>query len=147
MYELSDFAADKLARTVFFAPMLSIAKKTKHALDCADALFSSFDKTGEAFFLVIASAFLGRIENDLCYRGGTDEQIVAVMDKNLYAKLKIEELKGTNEALKRSFGRFGEEAELNLFKSNLEKRVKAISGRRSELLKNPAYKAILDKYI
>ncbi len=146
MYELADFAADKLARTLFFAPMLSIEEKTKHALDCADALFSSFDKTGEAFFLVIASAFLGRIENDLCYRGGTDEKVIAVMDKNLYAKKRIEELRAKNEALNSAFERYGEAISENFFKYNLDYRTNAKGGRRAELLKNPDYQAVLDKY-
>lgn len=81
MYELGDFAADKLGRTVFFDPSLSMSEKAERAI-----LYGDYRETKEAFFLMLAESFLGRMENDLYYRGGTDEQIIAVMDKDLYAK-------------------------------------------------------------
>ena len=146
MFELVDFAADKLGRTVFFAPSLSMAEKTERALHYGDLMLSAFEETGEAFFLVLAKSFLGRMENDLCHRGGMDEQIVAVMDKNLYATKALEELRTKNEALDHAFDRYSEVAQKNLFKFNLDYRVNATGGRRAELLKNPDYKAVLDKY-
>lgn len=85
MYELVDFAADKLGRTVFFDPSLSIAEKFHRALHYGDLLIAAFEETGEAIFLVLAKSFLGRMENDLVYRGGTDEQVTAIMDKNLFS--------------------------------------------------------------
>ena len=91
MYELMNLAADKLGRTVFCNTSLSMEEKTTHALQYGDILLNAFEETGEAFFLMIARSFLGRMENDLCYRGGTDEQIATVMDKNLYVTKKIEE--------------------------------------------------------
>ena len=48
-------------------------------------MLNAFEETGEAFFILLASSFLVRMENDLCFRGGTDEQVISVMDKNLYA--------------------------------------------------------------
>ena len=147
MYELIDFAADKLGRTVFFNPSLSLTEKTERSLHCGDLMLGAFEETGEAFFLMLARSFLGRMENDLCYRGGTDEQVIAVMDKNLYATRKIEELRAENEALDRAFDRYcWEESEKDFFKHNLICRTNATGGRRAELLKNPDYKAVLDKY-
>ncbi len=147
MFELVDFAADKLGRSVFFDPALSPTEKAERALQYGDLMLSAFEKTGEAFFLMLARSFLERTENDLSYRGGTDEQVIAVMDKNLYAMKKTEELRVENEALNRAFDRYGEAKRGNIFKSNLEYRANATSGRRAELLKNPDYKAVLDKYI
>ena len=145
MYELVDFAADKLGRTVFFNPSLSMEEKTKHALQYGDLMINAFEETGEAFFLMLARSFLGRMENDLYYRGGTAEQVTAIMDKNLYVTKKTEDMRIANEALNRAFDSYGEAGE-NLFKYNLDYRANAKSGRRAELLRNPEYRAVLDKY-
>ena len=146
MYELADFAADKLGRTVFFNASLSMEEKVTRALKYGDLILNTFEETGEAFFLMLAKSFLGRMENDLYYRCGTDDQIVAVMDKNLYATKKLEELRAINEPLNRSFDRYGVEARNNLFEWNMNYRSNATGGRRAELLKNPAYVEVLNKY-
>lgn len=146
MFELVDFAADKLGRTVFFDPSLSMAEKTERALCYGDLMLKTFEETGEAFFLMLAKSFLGRMENDLCYRGGTDELIIAVMDKNLYATKKLEELRTENEALHHAFDRYSEVAREDLLKFNLDYRANAKGGRRAELLKNPKYVEILNQY-
>ena len=146
MYELVDFAADKLGRTVFFNSSLSMEEKTERALKCSDLMLNAFEETGEAFFLMLARSFVGRMESDLCYRGGTDEQVIAVMDKNLYVTKKTEDMRTKNEALNRAFDRYGEAINGNFFKFIFDHRANAKGGRRAELLKNPDYKAVLDKY-
>ena len=146
MYELVDFAADKLGRTVFFNPSLSMKEKAERALQYGDLMLNAFEETKEAFFLMLARSFLARMENDLCHRGGTEEQVTAVMDKNLYVTKKIEDMRMKNEALNRAFDRFGEAISGNFFKYNLDYRANAKCGRRAELLKNPNYKAVLEKY-
>jgi len=146
MYELIDFAADKLGRTVFFHPLSSMKEKVERSLCYGDLMLSAFEQTGEAFFLMLARSFLGRMENDLCYRGGTDEQVIAVMDKNLYAMKKIDELRVENQALNRAFDRYGEPKRSNFFQFNLDYRANAKSGRRAELLKKSDYRAVLEKY-
>lgn len=146
MYELADFAADKLGRTVFFNPALSMEEKTVRALRCGDLMLKAFEETEEAFFLMIAQSFLGRMENDLCCRGGTDEQIIAVMDKNLHATKMVEEYRANNTALHHAFDRFSAKAQGDFFAFKLNYRLNATEGRRAELLKNDAYIAILDKY-
>lgn len=146
MYELVDFAADKLGRTVFFEPLLTMEEKAERALRYADLMLNAFEETGEVFFLMLAKSFLGRMENDLTYHGGTDIQVIAVMDKNLYATKLLEEQKAKNESLHHSFDRYSAEAKENLFEFNMNYRFNATEGRRAELLKNPAYTAVLDKY-
>ena len=146
MYELVDFAADKLGRTVFFNPSLSMEEKAEHTLQCGDLMLNAFEETGEAFFLMLARSFLGRMENDLSYRGGTDEQVIAVMYKNLCVTKKLEDMRIANEALNRAFDRYGEAISANFFKFNFDYRANAKGGRRAELLKNPEYRAVLDKY-
>lgn len=146
MYELGDFAADKLGRTVFFDPSLSMSEKAERAILYGDLMLNAYRETKEAFFLMLAESFLGRMENDLYYRGGTDEQIIAVMDKDLYAKKLLEEARGKNEPLNRAFDSYSEEARRNILKYTIDCRMGANGGRRAELLKNPAYRAVLDKY-
>ena len=146
MYELVDFAADKLGRTVFFDPSLSMEEKTERALRYGDLMLHAFEETGEAFFLMIAQTFLGRMENDLNYRGGTDEQVIAVMDKNLFVTKKLEDMRAKNQALNHAFDSYGEAISGNFFKFKLDYRANAKGGRRAELLKNPEYRAVLDKY-
>ena len=146
MYELVDFAADKLGRTVFFAPSLSVSEKAARAILYGDLLLNAYIETKEAFFLMLAGSFLGRMENDLCYRGGTDEQIITVMDKGLYAEKLLEEARGENEPLNRAFDRYSEGARQNILKYTIDCRIDAADGRRAELLKNSEYKAVLDKY-
>ena len=146
MYELVDFAADKFGRTVFFDPSQSMEEKTERALQYGDLMISAFEKTGEAFFLMLARSFLERMENDLSYRGGTDEQVIAVMDKNLYVTKISENMRTENQAFNRSFDRYGDAISKNLFAFNFNYRANAQSGRRAELLKNPNYRAVLDKY-
>ena len=146
MYELVDFAADKLGRTVFFDPSLSMEEKTERALRYGDLMLHAFEETGEAFFLMIAQTFLGRMENDLNYRGGTDEQVIAVMDKNLFVTKKLEDMRAKNQALNHAFDSYGEAISGNFFKFNLDYRSNAKGGRRAELLQNPDYQAVLDKY-
>lgn len=146
MYELAEFAADKLGRTVFFNPALSIEEKTAHALQCGDLMLSAFEATEEDFFLVLARSFLERMENDLCYRGGTDEQIISILDKNLYAAKMLQERRAKNEPLNRSFDRWSAEVQKNLFEYILSRKSDSAYGRRRELMKNPAYTAVLEKY-
>ena len=146
MYELGDFAADKLGRTVFFDPPLSMSEKTERAILYGDLMLNAYRETKEAFFLMLAESFLGRMENDLCYRGGTDEQIIAVMDKSLYAQKLLEEVRGENEPLNRAFDCYSEGARQNILKYTIDCRMGAKGGRRAELLKNPEYRAVLDKY-
>ncbi len=146
MFELADFAADKLGRSVFFDPASSMDEKAERALLYGDLMLAAHERSGEAFFLLIASSFLGRMENDMAYRGGTDEQIVALMDKYLYAMKRIESLRRENDALNGAFERYGEATRGNLLKSNLDFRANATGGRRAELLENPEYRSVLDQY-
>ena len=143
MYELINFAADKLGRTIFFNPLLSMEEKLERATNCGDLMLNAFGETNEAFFLMLAWAFLGRMENDFCYRGGNDEQVIAIIDKSLYTAKKLEELRAQNESLDRAFDRFSGR---NIFEHKLELCANATVGRRAELLNNPNYRAILDKY-
>ena len=146
LYDLASFAADKFGRTVFFDPSLSMEEKVRKALHCCDLLLNAFEDTGEIFFLTLAASFADRMENDLYFRGGTDEQVAAVMDRTLDAMKRLEALRTGNPALDRSYDRYSADKRGDLFAWNLSYRANAVGGRRAELLRDPAYAAVLEKY-
>ena len=147
LYQLADLAADKLGRSVFFHPTLSMADKTARALQYGDFLLNAASETGEDFFLLLAESFLGRMENDLSFRGGTDGDIIAVMEKNLYAVKLLTDRMEQNDTLKAAYldGRSYLQ-KTDLLKWNLEYRAHATNGRRAELLQDPTYVAVLERY-
>ena len=113
-------------------------KKTKHALHCNDALVDSFKETDEDFFLVLAASFLGRIENDLYYRGGSDENVISVMEKNLQVINMLSERLKENDLLREYYNE-------DILKSNINLRSNP-AGKRADLMKKPAYIEVLNKY-
>ncbi len=146
LYQLAAFAADKLGKTVFFDPALSMEEKTACALRYGDLMLNAFEQTKDVFFLVIAMQFLGRMENDLCYRGGTAEDVAAVMEKHLYAAKKLEQAGKNNKALYQALDSFSADAGESLFDFMLKERTDAIGGRRAALLKADSYAAVLEKF-
>lgn len=145
MYELADFAADKLGRTVFFAPCLSMAEKTEKALQYGKMMMDAYEKTSEAFFLVVAESFLGRMENDLCFRGGTDEEVISVTDLHLAA---AKELGAKMKELPPLFDAYDgcPEYQKDLLGWQIEHLLRAPYNGRAELLENPEYLRVLEKY-
>lgn len=147
MYELADFAADKLGRTVFFNPSLSMAEKAERALKCGERLLKTFEETDEDFFLVIAESFLGRMENDLSYRGGTDEEVISVMDKRLYDSKLLAERMSLNEPLYRAYyDKHRDAVQSGYLEWVLNYHLNAKEGRCAQLLNNAAYVDVLNKY-
>lgn len=143
-YELADFAADKLGRTVFFDPSLSMKERADRAVRYADLLLNAHEQTGEDFFLLMAQSFLLRMESDLTYRGGSDEEVIAVMEKNLYAARLLSERVQGNEPLRRAYScHCGDGSPLQMV---LGYHLGPSSGRRGELLKNSDYAAVLAQY-
>ena len=147
IYQLADFAADKLGRSMIFHPSLSDAEKAAQTLLYGDLLLNAASATGDDFFLLIAVAFLSRVENDLCYRGGSVEAITAIMEKDLHAVKLLTDRMEENDTLKAAYldGR-SHLRNTNLLAWNLSYRVGATGGRRAELLGDPAYAAVLEQY-
>lgn len=147
MYQLADFAADKLGRSIIFSPSLSDAEKTAQTLLYGDLLLNAASATGNDFFLLLAVAFLSRVENDLCYRGGSVEATTAVMEKDLCAVKLLSTRMEENPTLKAAYldGRAYLQS-TDLLAWNLSYRVGATGGRRAELLADPTYAAVLEQY-
>ncbi|MBE6896212.1 MAG: helix-turn-helix transcriptional regulator [Ruminococcaceae bacterium] len=147
MFELAEFAADKLGRTVFFAPDLSMDEKIERALKYVEALLRSFEETNEDLFILLAWSFICRTENDLFYRGGQDCNITAVMEKHLYASKKLTERMKENPVFYHLFdGRVPGRSDNDIFAWTLDYHLNAADDRRTELLKDPEYAKVLGKY-
>ena len=147
MYELIAFAGDKLGRVIFFDGTLSMAEKAEKAIRYGKLMLSALDETGDIFFAGLAEAFLGRIRNDLTFRGGSDEDIVAVLDMNLYAAQRIAEAIKADNAVHQAYfpDRVSVTAD-DFLAWIVDSLLNPRGGRHAELLKNPDYRAVLDKY-
>lgn len=85
------------------------------------------------------------MENDLVYRGGTDTEIIAVMEKHLNVVQKIAESINETPQLYKLISRLPDREE-NILEYHLNCRLNSPDGRRAELLKNPAYMDTLKKF-
>jgi transcriptional regulator with XRE-family HTH domain len=147
MYELIAFAGQKLARVIFYDRSLSMKEKAQKAIDYGKIMLKCFDETNDIFFAGLAEAFLGQTRGNLMYCGGDDEDVITVLDMNLYAAKKIAETEKEDHAVHEAYFPARVSVEENDFllwivNSLLNPKDK----RRAELLKNPEYRAVLDKY-
>ena len=79
--------------------------------------------------------------------GGSDEAVVALLDMHLYTAKMISDSVSTDEAVHQAY--FPERKnvkENNFFDWVVSYIANPNGGRRAELLENPDYKAILEKY-
>ena len=147
MYNLAAFAGDKLARSIFFDPNTTVNEVAAKAIDYAEKLALLAKETNDVFFSSISEAFCSRIRNDLTYRGGRDEDIVVMLDYALLAAKQITQEIPKNEPLRAAFwdhSRAGQSE--NFLAWIVEYHLGAENGRRAELLNNPAFLAVLQKY-
>ncbi|MBE6562298.1 MAG: helix-turn-helix transcriptional regulator [Ruminococcaceae bacterium] len=147
MYELIAFAGDKLGRVIFFDRALSMKEKAEKAIKYGKLMLNALDETGDIFFAGLAEAFLGRIRNDMTFRGGYDEDIVTILDMNLYAAQRIAEAVKNDDAVHQAYfpERISVTADdfLTWIVDNL---LNPQNSRHSELLKNNEYISVLNKY-
>lgn len=149
MYELFHFAADKLGRAVYFDKNLTSGEKAEKALLYGKVLTEAYQKTGDDVFLIIANGFLGRMENDLCCRGGADGDVARVMEKRLQTLAILGENAWNNGVMKEAVfakNSFWAGAEDDPAGYLAVSRKAAKDGRRAELLKCPEYLSALEKY-
>lgn len=99
MYELADFAADKLVKSDFFDSTVSYEDKVRRSEGYGDMMSEIYDRTGEVFFLVIAKSIYGRLANDFKYRGGREEDALRINHKLVRERDKVEKAARTNLSL------------------------------------------------
>ena len=147
MYELIAFAGQKLARVIFYDCSLSMKEKAQKAIDYGKIMLKCFDETNDIFFAGLAEAFLGQTRGNLMYYGGDDEDVITVLDMNLYAAKKIAETEKEDHAVHEAYFPARVSVEENDFLLWIvNSLLNPKDERRAELLKNADYKAVLDKY-
>ena len=73
MLELGSFAADKIAKVMYFDSGLPLEERIEKARIYGKLLSDTAAETKDAFFGVVALSFWGRIRNDIHFRGGGEE--------------------------------------------------------------------------
>ena len=144
MYELVDFAADKLVKSIFFDQQFPMEERIKKAEQYGDTILHLAHETCEPFFAVIAHSLFGRLQNDARYRGGIDTDIIRLTDKYLDATKCLTELAEQNPVLTETLHPLRENNSLLQWTVSLYLHAKG--GRNAELLKYPEYVEILKKY-
>lgn len=77
LYELANFAADKLVKSIFFDQNIKEQERIGMIERCGDLLKQAALETGSAFFIVMESSLWGRLYNDMKYRGADKAEAVA----------------------------------------------------------------------
>jgi len=147
MYELIAFAGDKLGRAIFFDSSLTMKEKALKAKKYGRLMLNAFDETGDIFFAGLAEAFLGRMRNDMTFRGGYDEDIIDLLDMNLYAAKQIAKAVKLDNAVRQAY--FPDRVTVaadDFLVWMVDSLLHPNGGRHAELLKNPQYAAVLEKY-
>ncbi len=143
MYELIDFAGDKLARSIFFDSSISMEEKVQKATKYGELILNSAEKTEDVFFFVFAKSFFDRMRNDLYFRGGIEDDVIYMLDKNLYAAKKITESMKTNQPLENAFWKNDSRRDGNC---DFLEWIVNYHRKNSRLIENPDFVAVLDKY-
>ena len=147
MYELIAFAGHKLAQAIFYDRSLSVKEKAQTALAYGKMMIQSFNETEDIFFAGLAEAFLNQTRGFLMYCGGDDGDVVAILDMNLYVAKKIAEAEKEDNAVHEAYFPARVSVEENDFLVWIvNSLINPKDERRAELLQNPEYKAVLDKY-
>lgn len=147
MFELGEWAADKLVKSYFYDTTIPYAKMVGTLESLADAAFSIGCEMNDGHFISQAESIYGRLRNDLIsrdFRGGKAEDIIRITDKCFSAISKLcETAKGNtpmSDALIRSHHTD------DLLSRAVESTLNWKNPRNVELLGNPEYMAVIEKY-
>ncbi|MCR5457143.1 MAG: helix-turn-helix domain-containing protein [Clostridiales bacterium] len=95
MFELVEYAADKLVKSYFFDPDFSYDEMVTQIEKIGDGLYKLGCETNSAYLILQAKQIFGRLSNDLIardYRGGKIEDIIRITDKYLSTVSKLSEI-------------------------------------------------------
>lgn len=147
MFELGEYAADKLVKSYFYDLTIPCAEMVKTLEKLADSAFSAGCEMNDGYFISQAESIYGRLRNDLIARdsrGGTAEDIIRITGKYFSALSKLcETAKGNtpmSDALIKSHHTD------DLLSRAVESTLNWKNPRNVELLKNPEYTAVIEKY-
>jgi len=145
LYELSDFAADKAVKVIFFDDTITLDEKVAKTEMLGDMISALYDKSGEAVFAVILKSLWGRLANDLTFRGGKTVDIIRITEKQLRATKFVTEISMTDAALFDCFSK--PNGTDNLLNWTLNYFRTCDNKALARLRDNPEYMAMLDKFM
>ena len=144
MFELANFAADKLGRKIFFDKNLSMPEKAEAAIQYGNYMLRAYHDIGEEFFLIIAHSFLGRMRNDFSYRGGSDEEITEITDLYLLVTRELSDIMQKNTLLQQTYTNMHH----YVAKSNLlDWTVEHLLKKSAVLLQNPKFSEVIASFL
>ena len=147
MFELIDFAADKLVKSYFFDPLIPYETMVKTVERIGDELYRAGYELNEAYFVTQAKTIFGRLHNDLIARenrGGIVDDIIRITDKYLSAVAKLSELAKNDTPLFDACVKNFHVDDLLSF--TVDCALSWMNPHNIELLKNNDYKAVIEKY-
>lgn len=108
LYELADFAADKMVKVIFYDTCMPFEERIKKAEHYGDLLADLSTQTLDAVFTIMAASLFCRLANDLKWHGGNEADISRVQAKlsdllgKLSAATKTDEILATyNQAIRK----------------------------------------------
>ncbi len=147
MYELADFAADKIVKSKIYDPDITYDKKISSVEKTGDGLYRLGCELDSAYLTVQANSLFVRLRKDLIFReflGATDEDIIRITEKCLAAAAKLSEMSKTDKPLFDALvKRFNTDDPLSY---TLNSALSSKNPRSVKLLENKAYRAVLEKY-
>jgi transcriptional regulator with XRE-family HTH domain len=147
MYELVEFAADKLVKSCFFDPEIPYEKMVETVEKIGDGVFRLGCETENSYLLAQAKTIFGRLHNDLIARetrGGKEEDIIRITDKYLTAVDKLSELAKTDVPLFDAVVKSHHTDDLLSYTIDCAFTWK--HPRNIALLENEAYRSVIEKY-
>ncbi len=147
MYELTEYAADKLVKGYFYDSELSCDKMVSKVEKIGDEVFRIGRELNEPFLIETAKVVFGRLQNDLIarpFRGGKTEDIIRITDKYLHSVKELSKLAKNNKPL---FDACVESRGTDdLLESTVDSALSWNNPENVKLLENAEYRAVLEKY-
>ena len=147
MYELVEFAADKLVKSFFFDPEIPYEQMVETVEKIGDGVYRLGCETENAYLLAQAKTIFGRLHNDLIARetrGGKEEDIIRITDKYLSAVENLSELAAIDVPLFDAVVGNHHTEDLLLFTIDCALTWK--HPRNIALLENEAYRGVIEKH-
>lgn len=149
MYELVEFAADKLVKTYFYDPEIPYETMVEKVEEIVDGLYCLGCELDDGYLIAQAYVAFGRLHNDLIareFRGGKEEDIIRITDKYLSAVAKLQEKAKIDKPLYETFVNVRSHGTDDLLYFCINCALSWNNPRNVELLKNGKYKATIEKY-
>ena len=147
MYELTEFAADKLVKSYFYDSEISYETMVEKVENIANGAYRLGCELEDAYLVEQAYVAFGRLRNDLIareFRGGKEEDIIRITDKYLSAVSKLQEMSKTDKSLLDACLKSHGVDDLLSYCVNSALSWK--NPRNVKLLDNNEYKATIEKY-